>query len=174
MSAPGDRTTSSAGRAPAGRGPGPLGPAAGPDRPRQAWIGIDVSSGPARTAPRGVYPLMAMATLVVLASLAVAALRIDLIRTRYAVSAALERENELLEEQRQLIVRRRQLRDPVELAVQARERGFRPPAHVVSLPDPTIGELEAIVAPQPVLAPASVATVSAGPDGGDGAGSEWQ
>jgi hypothetical protein len=133
-----------------------------------------VSSEPAHRTPRGVYPLVAMAALVVLASLAVAAVRIDLIRTRYAVSAALERENELLEAQRQLIVRRRQLRDPVELAVQARERGFRPPAHVVSLPDPTIGDLEAIVAPQPVLATPSVAAVSAGPGDGSGSGSEWQ
>lgn len=177
MSAPGERATSVRApgvRGPGPRGPGPRGPIEGPERPRQAWIGIDVSSEPAPRTPRGVYPLIAMATLVVLASLAVAALRIDLIRTRYAVSAALERENALLEEQRQLIVRRRQLRDPVELAVQARERGFRPPAHVVSLPDPTIGELEAIVAPQPVLGAPSVAAVSAGPDGGIDAGSTWR
>jgi|JI10StandDraft_1071094.scaffolds.fasta_scaffold584381_2 hypothetical protein len=167
MSAPGDRAIG--GHLPAGRSPG-----LEPERPRQAWIGIDVSSEPAHRTPRGVYPLVAMAALVVLASLAVAAVRIDLIRTRYAVSAALERENELLEAQRQLIVRRRQLRDPVELAVQARERGFRPPAHVVSLPDPTIGDLEAIVAPQPVLATPSVAAVSAGPGDGSGSGSEWQ
>lgn len=167
MNAPGDR---SFGRRVAGeRSPG-----FETDRPRQAWIGIDVSSETARRTPRGVYPLMAMAVLVVLAGLAVAAVRIDLIRTRYAVSAAMERENELIEEQRQLIVRRRQLRDPVELAVQARERGFRPPAHVVSLPDPTIGDLEAIVAPQPVLTTSSVAAVSAGPNDGSGAGSEWQ
>ncbi len=144
------------------------------ERGRQAWIGIDVSSEPASRARRGVYPLAAMAVLVVIASLAVAAVRIDLIRTRYAVSAVLERENELIEEQRGLIVRRRQLRDPVELAVQARERGFRPPTHVVSLPDPAIGDLEAIVAPQPVLANPSIAAVSAGPSEAGVAGSEWR
>ena len=105
-----------------------------------------------RIAPRARCPSSRSSCVVVVgAALGVAALRIDLLRTRYAVSAAMERENELIEEQRQLIVRRRQLRDPVELAVQARERGFRPPAHVVSLPDPTLGRVEEIVAPQPVI-----------------------
>lgn len=128
---------------------------------RQAWVGIDVSNEPVRAAPRGLYPLLAIA---VVAALGVAALRIDLLRTRYAVSAAMARENELIEEQRQLIVRRRELRDPVALQIQARERGFRPPAHVVSLPDPTLGRLESVVAPRPVLAPSGrVAAVSAGP-----------
>ena len=167
MSTPGERTNG--GRTAKAANPGGL-----PDRGRQAWIGIDVSSEPTRKTPRAVYPVMAMAALVVLASLAVAALRIDLIRARYAVSAVLERENELIEEQRALIVRRRQLRDPVELAMQARERGFRPPAHVVSLPDPAIGDLEAIVAPQPVVANPSVAVVSAGPVEGVGSGSGWR
>jgi len=140
-------------------------------RSKQAWIGIDVSSAPVRPAPRGVYPLLGLAVVV---ALGVAALRIDLLRTRYAVSAVLERENELIEEQRQLIVRRRQLRDPVELAVQARERGFRPPAHVVTLPDPTLGTLESIVVPRPVDTAPSVAAVSAGPGAELAAGGEWR
>lgn len=139
---------------------------------RQAYVGLDVSTEPVRPAPRGLYPLILLA---VVAALGVAALRIDLLRTRYAVSAGMERENELLEEQRQLIVRRRQLRDPVELAAQARERGFKPPAHVLSLPDPGLGTLEAIVAPHPVLVEKTVAAVSAGPAGADDAlESEWQ
>ena len=158
-----------------GRTPGERSPNLDPSRPRQAWIGIDVSSERVPQAPRGVYPLFAVAAVVVvLAALAVAAVRIDLIRTRYAVSEAMERENELIEEQRQLIVRRRQLRDPVELAVQARARGFRPPAHVVTLPDPTTGDLEAIVSPHPVLTAPSVAAVSAGAVDAGRSGSEWQ
>ena len=158
-----------------GRTPGERGPRLDPNRPRQAWIGIDVSSEPVPQTPRGVYPLFAAAAVVVvLAALAVAAVRIDLLRTRYAVSEAMDRENELIDEQRQLIVRRRQLRDPVELAVQARARGFRPPAHVLALPDPTIGDLEAIVSPQPVLTTPSVATVAAGPADSGHSGSEWQ
>lgn len=157
-----------------GRSPSPRSPGIDPNRARQAWIGIDVSSDRVPRTPRGVYPLFAAAAVVVLAALAVAAVRIDLIRTRYAVSAAMERENELIEEQRQLIVRRRQLRDPVELAVQARERGFRPPTHVVALPDPTIGDLEDIVSPHPVLRPSSVAASAAGRSGAAASGSEWQ
>lgn len=149
---------------------GPSDPAA---RGRQAWVGIDVSNEPVRPAPRGLYPLLALAVVV---ALGVAALRIDLLRTRYAVSAAMARENELIEEQRQLIVRRRELRDPVALQIQARERGFRPPAHVVSLPDPTLGRLESVVAPRPVLPPsAAVAAVSAGPPSPRRtAGSDWE
>jgi hypothetical protein len=154
-----------------GRAPGERSPGLDPNRGRQAWIGIDVSSAPVRRTPRGLYPLFAVALLV---ALGVAAVRIDLLRTRYAVSAAMERENALIEEQRQLIVRRRQLRDPVELAVQARARGFRPPTHVVSLPDPTLGNLESIVSPQPVVTTPSVAAVSAGPVNNAPSGSEWQ
>lgn len=157
-----------------GRSPSQRSPGIDPNRPRQAWIGIDVSSDRVPRAPRVVYPLVTAAAVVVLAALAVAAVRIDLIRTRYAVSTAMERENELIEEQRQLIVRRRQLRDPVELAVQARDRGFRPPTHVVALPDPAIGDLEAIVSPHPVLKPPSVAAAAAGRADPTASGSEWK
>jgi len=139
---------------------------------RQAWVGIDVSNEPVRPAPRGLYRLFALAVVV---ALGVAAVRIDLLRTRYAVAAAMERENELIEEQRQLIVRRRQLRDPVELAVKARERGFRPPAHVVSIPDPAAGDLESAAMPHAVVSTPSVAAVSAGPvDASSPSGSEWR
>lgn len=139
---------------------------------RQAWIGIDVSKDAVRPAPRGLYPLLAVA---VVAALAIAAVRIDLLRTRYAVAAVLERENELIEEQRQLIVRRRQLRDPVALAVQARERGFRPPAQVVTLPDPPMGPFEDVVRPKPVIGEAAFASASSGASTQDTpTGSEWQ
>lgn len=157
---------------PGGRSPGNSGNGFGFGPGKQAWIGIDVSNKPVRRAPRGLYLLFAVAVVV---ALSVAAVRIDLLRTRYAVAAAMERENELLEEQRQLIVRRRQLRDPVELAVQARERGFRPPAHVVSLPDPALAPIAPVVVPQSVLSTSSIAAVSSGPASDSaGAGSEWQ
>lgn len=139
---------------------------------RQAWVGVDLSNEPVRPAPRGLYPLVLLA---VVAALGVAALRIDLLRTRYAVSAGMERENELREEQRQLIVRRRQLRDPALLAVQARERGFKPPAHVLTLPDPAFGTLESIVVPHPVLPDSTVASVATRPsDAERELGDEWQ
>lgn len=100
---------------------------------RPAWVGVDHSATRPRPRTRGLLPLLALALLV---ALGVAALRIDLIRTRYALATVMAEENALIEEQRELIVRKRQLRDPVELAVQARERGFRPPAQVFRLPDP--------------------------------------
>ena len=56
------------------------------------------------------------------------------------MASALDEEKALIAEQRRLIVRRRQLRDPVELAVQARARGFRPPTQILSLPEPTIAD----------------------------------
>ena len=76
-----------------------------------------------------------------IAALGVGALRIDLIRTRYAMASALAEEKALIAEQRRLIVRRRQLRDPVELAVQARARGFQPAAGILSLPEPSLAGL---------------------------------
>jgi hypothetical protein len=108
-----------------------------PVTPR-SWIGVDLSAGHGRRRMRALLPLLFMAAV---AALAIAALRIDLIRVRYAVAAVMEQEEALLEEQRSLIVRRRQLRDPVELAVRARELGFRPAAEVLALPEPTSGAI---------------------------------
>ncbi len=110
---------------------------------RGAWIGIDLS-GQGR--PRPARTLVPLLILTLISALGIAALRIDLIRTRYALAAATERENALLEEQRALIAHKRALRDPVTLAVQARKRGFRPAARVFSVPDPsaTIGSLSAV------------------------------
>ena len=99
------------------------------------WIGIDCSS---KNGPRGVRKLLPLLVLALIVALGVSALRIDLIRIRYAMASALVEEKALIAEQRRLIVRRRQLRDPVELAVRARERGFRPPRQILSLPEPMI------------------------------------
>jgi hypothetical protein len=62
------------------------------------------------------------------------------------MASALAEEQALIAEQRRLIVRRRQLRDPVELAVQARARGFQPATQILSLPDPIIARSMAIEA----------------------------
>ena len=101
----------------------------------EKWIGIDLSDENGTRRMRKLLPLLVIALIV---ALGVSALRIDLIRTRYAMASALAEEKALIAEQRNLIVRRRQLRDPVELAVQARERGFRPAAQILSLPEPMI------------------------------------
>lgn len=91
--------------------------------PRREWIGVDLAGMGERGPSPAVLPLLMLALVV---ALAVAALRIDLIRTRYALAEAMAEEQALIEEQRSLIVRKRQLRDPAVLTGLARERGFRP------------------------------------------------
>lgn len=115
-----------------------------PDRPnrpddseraeRDGWIGVDFGSFAATTKSRTFVPLLMLALAM---ALGVASLRIDLIRTRYALARAMESEQELIEEQRALIVRKRQLNDPAMLATLARERGFRPAEIVMTVPDPS-------------------------------------
>jgi hypothetical protein len=109
------------------------------------WIGFDFSGA---HDPRRTKALVTLLGVALISALGVAALRIDLIRTRYAVAASMEAENTLIEEQRALIARKRKFRDPTALAVEARARGFRPPAHVFSVPDPSAvsGELPAVAA----------------------------
>jgi hypothetical protein len=102
------------------------------------WIGIDFSG---EKSPRRVRRLIPLLVIALIAALGVSALRIDLIRIRYAMASALVEERALIAEQHRLIVRRRQLRDPVELAVRARARGFRPPTRSLSLPEPMIAGL---------------------------------
>jgi len=110
------------------------------------WIGFDFSG---EQDPRRARALVALLFVALVTALGIAALRIDLIRTRYAVAASMEAENRLIEEQRALIAHKRQLRDPTALAVEARERGFRPPAHLFSITDPASAALSAVTtAPQ--------------------------
>ena len=106
---------------------------------RRSWIGVDLANVSFAPRSRTFVPLIAVA---LVAALGVAALRIDLIRTRYALAANLEQEQTLLEEQRALIVRLRGLRDPAVLAALARERGFRPAERVIALTDPMPGPLQ--------------------------------
>ncbi|MEZ4356805.1 MAG: hypothetical protein R3F16_24460 [Myxococcota bacterium] len=108
---------------------------ASPERPTRPWIGVDFADGHMPRPTRSWLPVMVLA---LVAALGIVALRIDLIRTRYALSSMLAEEQRLLEEQRALIVRRRQLRDPGELAIQARARGFRAPGRVLVLADPVL------------------------------------
>ncbi|MEM9176717.1 MAG: hypothetical protein AAGC67_15945 [Myxococcota bacterium] len=125
-------------RAAARRGEAPTDEGEPAEAPRRSWIGVDLAHV-TRTPRSGTFvPLIAVA---LVAALGVAALRIDLIRTRYAMAAHLAQEQTLLEEQRALIVRLRGLRDPSTLAALARERGFRPAERVVVLTDPMPGPL---------------------------------
>lgn len=110
-----------------------------PSRPKafttttNRWIGFDFSG---ENDPRRARALVPLLVLALVTALGIAALRIDLIRTRYAVAASLDTEKTLMEERRALIARKRQLRDPTVLAVEARKRGFAPPQHVFSIVDP--------------------------------------
>lgn len=112
--------------------------------------------------PRRASALVPLLILVLVTALGIAALRIDLIRTRYAVAQATQTENTLIEEQRALIARKRQLRDPVSLAIKARERGFRPPTRVYSLADPVVGEGAGVPAVAAAPPRGSIAGVRAG------------
>ena len=68
-----------------------------------------------------------------LAALCLAALRVDLIRQRYELAAAMRTEKELLEERRLLTAEVRRLRDPGRLAELAAARGFVRPQVVTLL-----------------------------------------
>jgi len=93
-------------------------------------IGLDLS-GKRRRGPRFFgWPAVVAALLL---ALGVAALRVDLIRMRYALADGLSAEQQLIEEQRELTARMRALRDPAVLARQARELGFVHPDRVIDL-----------------------------------------
>jgi len=122
----------------AGRAARIAAPRSEPEEPteRRSWIGVDLARFQGAPRSRTLVPLIALALVV---ALGVAALRIDLIRTRYAVAASLDQEQTLIEEQRALIVRLRALRDPSVLAALARKRGYRPAERVIVLADPMPG-----------------------------------
>jgi hypothetical protein len=100
-------------------------------------VGRDVAGGrrPRRAPLRG-RRLAVAAGAAVLVGLAMAALRSDLLRMRYALSEAMQRERELLQRRRELVARVRALRDPARLARLARERGFARPERVYELEPP--------------------------------------
>jgi len=133
-------------------------------RAREEWIGIDFSG---ENDPRRLRKFLPLLILALVVALGVSTLRIDLIRIRYAMASALAEERALIAEQHRLIVRRRQLRDPVELAIQARARGFRPATQILSLPEPMIaGSVSA-------RAVSNLSSIAAGPPG-DETSNDWQ
>jgi hypothetical protein len=125
---------------------------------RGEWIGADLAHLGERAPARTVVPLLSLALLV---ALGVAALRIDLIRTRYALAEAMAEERRLIEEQRTLTVDLRRLRDPAVLAGLGHARGFVPAADVRSVTDP----MPPVHAPRP-LQHTALPAVAAGPPGG--------
>jgi hypothetical protein len=84
-----------------------------------------------------------------LATLGLTALRIDLIRQRYALAAAMREEKQLLEEHRMLTARVRSLRDPARLTAMAHELGFERPAGVIQLDGNGIAAADVALWPRP-------------------------
>ena len=93
-------------------------------------VGRDLSAFEKRGGPRRLVPL-ALAMLV--AAIALVALRTEVLKLRYELARGLEREQELGAERRDLTVRMRQLRDPMRLAQRANELGFVRPQRVIDL-----------------------------------------
>jgi hypothetical protein len=87
-----------------------------------------------RTTPRSGRRLLAtLITGALLAAFSLAALRIDILRLRYALADALAQEHALLEEHRAATARLEALRDPARLAALADERGLSRPRRVIEL-----------------------------------------
>jgi hypothetical protein len=66
-------------------------------------------------------------------ALALTALRIEILRVRYALGAALREEKELVQQERQQTAQLEALRHPSRLVELAAKRGFAPPRRVIDL-----------------------------------------
>jgi hypothetical protein len=102
-------------------------------RTAASWVGRDLA--PLHRADerrRRFLPVLLIGGLI--ATLGLTALRIDLIRQRYALAAAMGEEKRLLEEQRALTAQVRSLRDPARLTALAQDMGFVRPASEIHLP----------------------------------------
>lgn len=110
-------------------------------RPPQPWVctGLDVSTA-APPRRRFAWPrpaaLGTVAAGAVCAALLLVSLRMDSIRLRYALADAVRVEQELLDQQRRLIVQVRHLRDPRRLEALAGEIGLAPAACLIDLDHP--------------------------------------
>ena len=101
-------------------------------RNRRNLAGRDLAR--VRTAPRSGRRLLAiLMTGALLAGFSLAALRIDILRLRYALAEALAQQQVLLEEHRVATARLEALRDPARLAALANERGLSRPQRVIEL-----------------------------------------
>lgn len=131
------------------------------------WIGVDFAHFATAQPSRALLPLLVLALLV---ALAIASLRIDLIRTRYALAEAMASERRLIEEQHALIVEKLQGRDPVELAVLAKARGFKPATPARRIVDPLPGldahrfDLDSLALPQVAAGPPVAADAAGAAD----------
>lgn len=109
-------------------------------------IGLDVGAEPRRAGLRlGRWlPVFALA---LACALALAALRVSILRARYALAEVHESETQLLEARRDAQVEIRELRDPRRLRERARALGFEHPERVLRLPAAAAGAAPAREAP---------------------------
>ncbi len=103
-----------------------------PARARADLVGRDFAQ-PRSTGRAWPGALPALLAGVLLAALALAALRVDLIRVRYGLGQAMQEEKDLLERDRALRARVGSLRDPIRLARLAPRHGLARPARVLEL-----------------------------------------
>jgi hypothetical protein len=101
-------------------------------RKQSGLIGRDLARMRPQRQRRSRLPAVALIG-TLMAALALAALRIDLIRQGYDFAAAMRLEKELLEQRRVLTARVRGLRDPARLARLAQELGFERPDRVTEI-----------------------------------------
>jgi hypothetical protein len=110
-------------------------------------VGVDFAPVPTR-ARRRTRVMVPIVLGFVLSGLLLASLRVEIIYLRYALADAAGQEEELLERQRLMTVRVRELRDPGRLRTLAEESGFVRPRRVLTLemgapaPEPTAPGLE--------------------------------
>ncbi len=97
------------------------------------WIGRDLSRAQRRAGSdrHRLAPLVAGA---LLAALALASVRVEVIRLRYDLADAVAEEKTLLERHRTLTFTVRALRNPIRLSGFAERMGLAQPARVVELP----------------------------------------
>jgi hypothetical protein len=119
----------------------PGAPEGTPTRPPARLVGVDFAPVPTR-ARRRTRILVPAVLGSVLAALLLASLRVEIFHLRYSLAEAAAQEQELLERQRLMTVRARELRDPGRLRTLAEESGFVRPRRVLTLelgepsPDP--------------------------------------
>jgi hypothetical protein len=93
-------------------------------------IGFGNGKGRLSAPPSQILPILATALVV---ALALSAIRIDLIRGRYATAEATLVQQSLYDEIRSLTARMRELRDPVSLTERAGDLGFVRPQRLIHL-----------------------------------------
>ena len=102
---------------------------------RSGVVGRDLARGRLRR-PLPVWMIPGIVVGGVLAALAIAHVRVELIDQGYARASAVERQQELEEELRILKARARELRDPARLARFAKEMGLARPQQLIALAPP--------------------------------------